>query len=127
MIKVLEGLFGKKPAPAAHPKPACRPNQACGAADFRAVSIAPSVMSCTAAMHATGKSYLLRQAPRLPLAACTTPTNCPCKFHKKADRREESDRRLFGATETTRWFAGTDNRKHRSRRSSDSDLRRSHK
>jgi hypothetical protein len=76
-------------------------------------------------MHATGKTYLLCEAPRLPLQACTTPANCPCKFRKKVDRREEGDRRLFGETETTRWFAGSENRKHRSRRSSDGDLRRS--
>jgi hypothetical protein len=124
MIKVLEGLFGRNPREPPAKKTAAKPKQACGAADFRAVSIAPSIMSCPAAMHATGRTYLLHEAPRLPLKACATPASCQCKFRKKVDRREEGDRRLFGATETTRWFAGSDNRKRGARRSSDGDLRR---
>jgi hypothetical protein len=126
MIKVLEGLFGRssREQPVKKPMPAASPWQACTAGDFRAVSIAPNIMSCNAAMHSTGKIYLLRDAPRLPLDACTRPADCSCKFRKKLDRRD-GDRRLFGATETNRWFAGTDNRKHRSRRSSDGDSRRS--
>jgi hypothetical protein len=69
-------------------------------------------------MQATGKRYLLRDAPRLPLQTCTTPTNCSCKFRKNADRRD-SDRRLFGSTETNRWFAGVESRTSRSRRSTE--------
>jgi hypothetical protein len=75
-------------------------------------------MCCSAATHATGRSYLLREAPRLPLGACTMPANCSCKFRKNADRRD-SDRRLFGATATNRWFAGVENRTHRGRRSAE--------
>jgi hypothetical protein len=120
MIKVLEGLFGKisrehppnKSTPIAKPK---RPN---GAGDFRSVEIAPNLMCCSAAMHATGRPYLLREAPRLPLEACTMPTNCSCKFRKNADRRD-SDRRLFGAIGTNRWFAGVDSRACRGRRSAE--------
>ena len=118
MIKVLKGLLGKisREHPAKKPTPIVRPKRSNIAGDFRAVSIAPSIMCCTAAMHATGRRYLLREAPRLPLEACTMPTNCSCKFHKNADRRD-SDRRLFGATETNRWFAGPENRKRGRRRS----------
>jgi hypothetical protein len=75
-------------------------------------------MCCTAAMHARGRSYLLREAPRLPLYGCTMPTNCSCKFRKNADRRD-GDRRLFGTTETNRWFAGLDSRKRGGRRSAE--------
>jgi hypothetical protein len=118
MIKVLEGLLdkisrehhAKKPAPIVRSK---GPNTA---GDFRSVSVAPSLMCCAAAMRAAGRPYLLRQAPRLPLEACTMPTTCSCKFRKNVDRRE-GDRRLFGAAETNRWFAGRDNRKRLSRRS----------
>jgi hypothetical protein len=120
MIKVLEGLFDKisrehhpnKPAPIA------RPQRSNTAGDFRSVSVAPSIMCCTAAAHAAGRPYLLRQAPRLPLEACTMPTSCSCKFRKNADRRE-GDRRLFGAAETNRWFGGRDNRKRGRRRSTE--------
>jgi len=120
MIKILEGLLGKisREHPAKKPSPISKPNRSTTAGDFRAVSIAPSLECCAAAMRATGRPYLLRDAPRLPLKACTMPTNCSCKFHKNADRRD-GDRRLFGATETNRWFAGPDNRKHGCRRTMD--------
>lgn len=87
----------------------------CGAGDFRAVEIAPSLLCCPAAMQVTGRRYLLRGAPRLPLYGCTMPTTCSCKFLKSADRRD-SERRLFGATETKRWYVGIDARKRESRR-----------
>lgn len=117
MIKVLEGLLGKisREHPATKPTPIARPRRQNSTDDFRAVEIAPSITSCAAAMRATGRPYLQREAPRLPLEACTMPTNCSCKFRKNADRRD-SDRRLFGATNTNRWFVGVDNRTRRSRR-----------
>ena len=120
MIKVLEGLLGKmsREHPAMKPTPVAKPKRPNGTGDFRAVEIAPSIKCCPAAMHATHRSYLMREAPRLPLEACTMPTSCSCKFRKHADRRD-SDRRLFGATETNRWFAGVDIRTLRGRRSSE--------
>jgi hypothetical protein len=118
MIKVLEGLLGKtsREHPAIKSTPIARPKRQNNTSDFRAVEIAPSIMCCAAATNATGTPYLLREAPRLPLDGCTMPTNCSCKFRKNADRRD-SDRRLFGATETNRWFAGVDSRARGSRRS----------
>jgi hypothetical protein len=120
MIKVLEGLLGKisrehaakKLAPTAKLK---RPDSA---SDFRAVEIAPSLMCCAAATQASGRRCLLRQAPRLPLMGCTMPTTCSCSFRKNADRRD-SDRRLFGAGETNRWFVGRESRKAEGRRSAE--------
>jgi hypothetical protein len=120
MIKVLKELLDKiSPEHVAkNSTPIARLKRSKTTGDFRAVSIAPSLICCAAAMRATGKPYLLREAPRLPLEACTMRTNCSCKFRKNADRRE-SDRRLFGATETNRWFAGPDVRKSSGRRSSE--------
>jgi hypothetical protein len=120
MIKVLKELLGKisHERPAKKPTPIVRPKRPNTGGDFRAVSIAPSIMCCPAAMHATGRLYLLREAPRLPLEACTMPTNCSCKFRKNADRRD-SDRRLFGATETNRWYAGLESRRRGARRSTE--------
>ena len=120
MIKVLEDLFRKisreqtanKPTSIAKPK---RPNSA---GDFRAVEIAPSIMCCAEAVRATGRPYLMREAPRLPLYGCTMPTKCTCKFLKNADRRD-TDRRLFGTAETNRWFAGVDSRTLSGRRSAE--------
>lgn len=120
MIKVLEGLLdkisrerqAKKPAPVAAPK---RSNTA---GDFRSVSVVPNLICCLVASQAAERPYLSRQAPRLPLDGCTMPKSCSCKFRKNGDRRE-GDRRLFGAQETNRWFAGRDNRKRLSRRSTE--------
>jgi hypothetical protein len=117
MIKVLRGLFGENPHehPVRKPTPIAIAKRSNTGGDFRAVSLAPSIRCCAAAKHATGRRVLLREAPRLPLEACTMPTNCSCKFRKDADRRD-SDRRLLGETETNRWFAGTESRKRGSRR-----------
>jgi hypothetical protein len=116
MIKILNELLGRiaREHPAKTPTPI--PKRSISGGDFRAVSIAPSIMCCTAAMRANGKTYLLHEAPRLPLAACTMPKNCSCKFRKNADRRDR-DRRLFGASETNRWFAGLESRRRGVRRS----------
>ena len=120
MIEIFKELLGKisRERPAKTPKPIAKHKVANSASDFRAVEIAPSIMSCSAAMQATGRSYLLREAPRLPLTGCTMPTKCLCKFRKNADRRD-SDRRLFGATETNRWFVGVECRQREGRRSAE--------
>jgi hypothetical protein len=118
MIKVLQGLLGKisHEHPANKPTPISKLKRPNSTGDFRSVEIAPSIMCCAAAMRATGRPYLLREAPRLPLEGCTMRTNCSCRFRKNADRRD-SDRRLFGSTETNRWFAGVDSRTCGGRRS----------
>jgi len=123
MIKVLLELFGKKlgKQPAKKPAPIARAVRSNAGGDFRAVSITPSIMCCPAATHAGGRVYLLREAPRLPLAACTMPAHCSCRFRKNADRRD-GDRRLFGATETNRWFAGLESRRREARRSTEKRL-----
>jgi hypothetical protein len=117
MIKVLTGLFGKTPGgpPSKKPTPIATPKRSNTGGDFRAVSLAPSIRCCEAAKHAAGRRVLLCEAPRLPLEACTMPTNCSCKFRKHADRRD-SDRRLLCAMETNRWFAGPEGRKRDRRR-----------
>jgi hypothetical protein len=120
MIKILEGLLGKTSGAHQTKKstPIATPKRTNTAGDFRSVSVEPSLICCSAASHAAERPYLLRQAPRLPLETCTMPATCSCKFRKNVDRRE-GDRRLFGATETNRWFAGRDNRKGGSRRSTE--------
>jgi hypothetical protein len=120
VIELLKGLLGKisREQPADRPKPIAKLKRPSSTGDFRTVEIAPSSTRCAAAMRATGRPFLLREAPRLPLPACTMPAKCSCKFRKNADRRD-SDRRLFGATESNRWFAGVESRK-RGRRSMES-------
>lgn len=84
--------------------------------DYRAVLIAPGVDCCLAANFSSGERYLLRDAPRLPLAGCTKPAECSCKYNKVHDRRD-AERRQMGIWETSRWFAGTEKRTGRNRRS----------
>jgi hypothetical protein len=84
--------------------------------DYRAVLIAPGVTCCLAANISSDERYLLRDAPRLPLAACTKPAACSCRYTKVHDRRA-ADRRQTGIWETTRWFTGTEKRSGRNRRS----------
>jgi hypothetical protein len=116
MMRTLERLFGmfgrerldKNPKPIA-PKPST------GERDFRGVEISPRVFCCDAARRVTGKRYLMRNAPRVPLMACTMPTSCSCMFLKRKDRRG-GDRRLLGAG-SSRWFAGVEGRKYGGRRS----------
>jgi len=120
MIKILKGLLDKtlREHPVKKPVPTPSPKRPSTGPDFRAVSITPSLICCVAAMRLAEKSYLQREAPRLPLESCTMPTTCSCKFRKNADRRD-SDRRLFGATETNRWFAGRESRRQGGRRSTE--------
>ena len=118
MIKTLLGLLKKHPATKPTKKPAgeaLRKPSSPGR-DFRAVAISSTGTCCLAAKNAAGKRYLMRAAPRLPLAECSMPENCACKFRKNSDRRE-GDRRLFGGSGINRWFGGTDNRLRKSRRS----------
>jgi hypothetical protein len=118
MIQLLRSLLGDSPREylAKKPAPSARPNQLNAGGDYRAVSLAPSSKCHAAAKDGAGKRYLLSEVPRLPLANCTMPANCSCKFRKHADRRE-GDRRLLGETETNRWFAGSERRNRGGRRS----------
>jgi hypothetical protein len=118
MMQLLKSLLGDSPRahPAKKPAPGAKLKPSHAGADYRAVSLAPNGACHAIAKDVAGKRYLLREAPRLPLAACATPAACSCKFRKHADRRE-GDRRLLGATECTRWFAGAERRERAGRRS----------
>jgi hypothetical protein len=117
MIKVLRDLFGGTPRaePTKKRTAAVPSRQPDTGSAFRAVTLAPSLICCAAATRTTGKRVLLREAPRLPLPACTMPKECSCKFRKNPDRRD-CDRRLFGGAGANRWFSGAENRKHGERR-----------
>jgi hypothetical protein len=116
MIKSLFGLLKKTPGEcAAKQSPGSARKTVRPGADFRAVTIAPSGACCTAAKQSAATRYLMREAPRLPLAACTMAADCSCKFRKVPDRRE-GDRRLFGGCVTNRWYSGAESRKRHSRR-----------
>jgi hypothetical protein len=112
---LFRSLFGGK-APAKKASASVRPKPTNSSADYRAVSVTPSIDCYAVAKEGAGKRYLLREAPQLPLASCATPATCSCRFRRHADRRE-GDRRLFGEIESTRWFGGSERRERRTRRS----------
>jgi hypothetical protein len=118
MLKALRGLLSKPARGDSTKKPVTNAmsKRVPAGKDYRAVAVVPGTKCCSAANGVVGKPYLFREAPRLPLVSCTMPTNCSCKFKKDSDRRD-GDRRLLGATETDRWFAGQEKRKRAGRRS----------
>jgi hypothetical protein len=67
---------------------------------WRAVQIAPGLMSCDAAGKLAGKVFLSSESPRLPLDGCIE-KDCRCKYVHLQDRRDGGDRRIelgeFGA------------------------------
>lgn len=60
---------------------------------WRAVKIAPGLMSCDRAGKLSGKIFLARESPQFPLDGCTE-TDCRCKYVHLHDRRAGRDRRL---------------------------------
>jgi len=62
-------------------------------AQWRAVKIAPGLISCDAAGKLAGKVFLSRESPQFPLEGCTE-KDCRCKYVHLDDRRDGSDRRF---------------------------------
>jgi hypothetical protein len=60
---------------------------------WRAVKIAPGLISCGAAGKLADKVFLSRESPQFPLDGCTE-KDCRCKYVHLHDRREGSDRRF---------------------------------
>ncbi len=54
---------------------------------WQAVSIVPGAGACARAQEMRGQRFLARNAPRLPLPACTNQDRCQCKYQRYGDRR----------------------------------------
>jgi hypothetical protein len=54
---------------------------------WHAVSILPKGACCEAALALRNARFLSAEAPRLPLAQCSTPTSCGCAYKHHPDRR----------------------------------------
>jgi hypothetical protein len=54
---------------------------------WHAVSVKPGAGACEAATSGKGRRWLSREAPALPLAGCTRPDRCSCKYQHHDDRR----------------------------------------
>jgi hypothetical protein len=60
---------------------------------LRLVKIRPGLMSCTSATAITGKVFLSRDTPQLPLEGCNE-KNCNCHYVFLDDQRSGSNRRI---------------------------------
>ncbi len=60
---------------------------------WRAVKIAPGLMSCDEAGKLAGKVFLSMESPQLPLDGCIE-KDCRCKYVHLEDRRDGGERRI---------------------------------
>ena len=86
---------------------------------WSAVSIVPGSNGCEAALALKGRRFLGAEAPRIPLAECTSVQSCRCVYRKYADRRAGPRRAEddSGMRRVTR--SGAERRAGRGRRSTD--------
>ena len=59
---------------------------------WHAVAVRPKGSSCEAVQARRTARYLSKEAPRLPLAECTSSDTCSCVYKHHADRRVQSRR-----------------------------------
>jgi hypothetical protein len=84
---------------------------------YHCVTVTPCSNACADAIAIKNVRLLSAEAPRLPLAGCTKPAECRCKFQHHEDRRDgprRSDVSRIGQDWTTH-----DRRRSRGRRATD--------
>jgi hypothetical protein len=82
---------------------------------FGAVEIRIRGSACRPARSLKGQRFLSREAPALPLPACTA-AQCTCKFTKWSDRRSESRRLEHGGLSASIFLANNRRAKRERRR-----------
>jgi len=82
---------------------------------FGAVEIRIRSGACQAARSLEGQRFLSKEAPVLPLPACTA-AQCTCKFAKWSDRRSESRRLEHGGLSASIFLASNRRAKRERRR-----------
>jgi hypothetical protein len=87
---------------------------------YPAVTIVAPARRCEAVGALEGLRILATHAPKLPMAGCTMPAQCRCRFQKYVDRREDAEGRRFRyGQESSAWYSGSQRRKSHGRRSAD--------
>jgi hypothetical protein len=76
---------------------------------YHAVAIVPGEHACPAAKDLSGKRFLSREAPILPLADCSS-AECSCTYSHFGDRRTGS-RRTSDLVMSMDTYAGGDRRR----------------
>jgi hypothetical protein len=86
---------------------------------WHAVSVVAAPSSCEAARALPPTRYLSREAPRLPLADCTSPAYCSCSYKHHLDRRGQPRRKDDLSGLRRGMHSGTERRTVRGRREDD--------
>ena len=86
---------------------------------YHCVSIVPGATGCDAAKAISSQRILSAEAPRLPLATCSKPSDCNCTYRHYDDRRE-GPRRAFDRGEYSEpWSDRKERRRSIGRRTTD--------
>jgi hypothetical protein len=118
---MLNRLLGKKPDKPAKPNTGSTGTFIRISNIWHAVSVDHGKTGCAAAQKLGETRFLSPDAPKLPLAGCTNPMGCQCRYKHHDDRRN-NQRRNFMAANALRsigGFPGNDRRFLRGRRASD--------
>jgi hypothetical protein len=86
---------------------------------WHAVSIVSSAACCPAAMGMLGSRFLSKEAPGLPLKACSMSAKCRCSYQHHDDRRGLSRRTPDVWNPGRVSYSGEERRRQRGRRSID--------
>lgn len=87
---------------------------------YPAVSVVPASGCCEAARALEGQVMLASEVPALPLADCSDPGQCQCRYRKYSDRRSgDDDRRFPYEGQRATWYMGSEKRSSTGRRNRD--------
>jgi hypothetical protein len=112
LLALAAGAYWLLARRAAARRPAPRETRAGGR--FGSVEIRPRGGACEAARALVGQRFLAKDAPVLPLSACSA-AQCSCGFVKRGDRRTDIRRLLQGGLSAS-LFAAANRRSKRDRR-----------
>jgi len=82
---------------------------------YAAVKIDACDFSCSDAFDTSSQTFLLGEAPSLPLAGCDCQTRCKCKLMHFNDRRQNHGDRRSGSLVLQDVFTGDERRRMRKR------------
>jgi len=86
--------------------------------NYHAVSVKHSSRCCKAVKQLEHQRFLSTEAPNLPVAGCSNPGQCACRYQHHTDRRDDA-RRDSDVGLPERYFMGPNRRNQSGRRASD--------
>jgi hypothetical protein len=86
--------------------------------NYHAVTVAQGRTACASSIQLTGRRFLSRDAPPLPLPGCTMQL-CRCRYIHHADRRAEERRFPFGVRKRSEATVAVERRRGDRRKTTD--------